>query len=82
VTEPTQQAYEELLAERNRLWAELQRQRALEQEAAYWRDYAAGIERSRWWKLGKPLRILKRFREDPARTLDEAAFDLRNRNRG
>ena len=81
MSEPSQQAYDELLAERNELWAELQRRRSLEQEAAYWRDYAADIERSRWWKLGKPLRIMKRFRENPARTLEEAAFDLKDRNR-
>lgn len=82
MSEPGQQAYDELLAERNRLWEELQRQRSLEQEAEYWRDYAAGIERSRWWKLGKPLRLAKRLRENPAQTLEEASYELRRRDRG
>ena len=81
MSEPTQEAYDELLAERNRLWAELQRQRAFEQEAEYWRDYASDIERSRWWKAGKPLRFLKRLRQDPAKTLDEASYALRQRGR-
>jgi hypothetical protein len=81
VSEPDRQAYDDLLAERNRLWEELQRRRSLEQEAEYWRSYAAGIERSRWWKLGKPLRFVKRLREDPSKTLDEVAYDLRHRDR-
>jgi hypothetical protein len=77
-----EQALEEVLAERNRLWEELQRQRSLEQEAEYWRSYAAGIERSRWWRAGKPLRLLKRLRDDPAGTLDDTAYTLRHRDRG
>jgi hypothetical protein len=77
VSEQGDQALEEVVAERNRLWAELQRQRSFEQEAEYWRSYAQGIERSRWWRAGEPLRILKRLVKDPAGTLDAAAKTLR-----
>jgi hypothetical protein len=76
------EAVEELLEERNRLWAELQRRRSMEAEAAYWRARAEDIEQSRWWKAGKPLRLIKRLRRDPVTALENLAHDLRVRRRG
>lgn len=74
-------ALKEALDERNRLWDELQQQKAVEADLAYWRSMAEGYERSRWWKLGKPLRIAKRVIADPPGTLDAIAHDLRQRRR-
>lgn len=88
VTDPEERARraEEALAaaveERNRLWAELQRQNATEADAEYWRDRAADIERSRWWKAGFPLRYVKRFVSDPAGMLEGRAAAIRRRRRG
>ncbi len=73
---------EEAIAERNRLWAELQRKNALEADVEYWRQRAAAIEESRWWKLGFPLRYIKRFRQDPAGMLEGRAAAIRRRRRG
>jgi len=70
------------VAERNRLWAELQRKSAVEAEAEYWRKRAADIERSRWWRAGFPLRYLKRFASDPAGMLEGRAAAIRRRRRG
>jgi hypothetical protein len=73
---------EELLEERNRLWAELQWRRSMEAEAAYWRARAEDIEKSRWWKAGKPVRLVKKLRENPVTALEDLAHDLRVRRRG
>jgi hypothetical protein len=81
-TEAAEAALREALEERNRLWAELQRQRALEEDLAFWRKRAHDIEQSRWWKAGAPLRLAKRALADPAETLDIIAFQLRLRRRG
>lgn len=78
----TAQALAEALEERNRLWEELQRQRALEADLAYWRARAENIERSRWWRLGKPLRLAKRLLANPADTLEELSYGIRDRRRG
>ena len=75
----SERTLEEALAERNRLWEELQRQRALEQDVEYWRRRATDIERSRWWRAGKPLRLLKRLRQDPPGALEGWASALRRR---
>jgi hypothetical protein len=77
-----EEALAEMTEERNRLWAELQRTNALEADLDYWRARASGIERSRWWKLGKPLRLVKVFRRDPAGVLDNQAAKIRRRRRG
>ena len=69
------------IEERNRLWAELQRKNALEADLEYWRNRAADIERSRWWRLGAPLRIAKKFRRDPAGMLEGRAAKIRRRRR-
>ena len=77
-----EEALEEAIAERNRLWAELQRRNAMEADLEYWRGRAADIERSRWWRMGFPLRYLKRFRRDPAGMLEGRAAAIRRRRRG
>ena len=71
----------EVLEERNRLWEELQRRRAVEADLAYWRARAADVERSRWWRAGKPLRLAKRILADPSGTLEELAFGFGRRRR-
>jgi hypothetical protein len=75
-------ALKEALEERNRLWDELQRKNAVEADLEYWRGRAADIERSRWWRLGFPLRYLKRFLDDPAGMLEGRAHAIRRRRRG
>ena len=77
-----EEALEEVVADRNRLWAELQRRNAVEADLEYWRGRAADIERSRWWKLGSPLRYMKRFKTDPAGRLVGRAAAIRRRRRG
>jgi hypothetical protein len=77
-----EEALEEVVAERNRLWAELQRRNAVEADLEYWRGRTADIERSRWWKLGFPLRYMKRFKRDPAGMLEGRAAAIRRRRRG
>jgi hypothetical protein len=54
-------ALEEVLAERNRLWEELHRQRAGEKEAAYYRTLYEQVVLSRSWKITAPLRNTKWF---------------------
>ena len=85
-TEERARRAEEALAaaidERNRLWDELQRTNAVEAEAEYWRERAEGIERSRWWRAGFPLRYAKRFLSDPAGMLEGRAAAIRRRRRG
>ena len=77
-----EEALEEVVADRNRLWAELQRRNAVEADLEYWRLRASAIERSRWWKLGFPLRYMKRFKKDPAGMLEGRAAAIRRRRRG
>jgi hypothetical protein len=89
VTEPgaeeraarAEEALQAALEERNRLWEELQRRSSVEQDLAYWRDRAQGMESSRWWRLGTPLRLTKRVLADPAAALSDAAGALRERRR-
>ena len=77
-----EEALAEAVAERNRLWEELQRREALEADLEYWRGRAADIERSRWWRAGLPLRLLKRVLDDPAGMLEGAGSAIRKRRRG
>jgi hypothetical protein len=77
-----EEALEEVVADRNRLWAELQRRNAMEADLDYWRGRATDIEKSRWWKLGFPLRYAKRFKKDPAGMLEGRAAAIRRRRRG
>ena len=75
-------ALRQALEERNRLWEELQRARASEQEAAYWRERAENLEGSIWWRIGTPLRLAKRAARDPADAFEILAGRLRERRRG
>jgi hypothetical protein len=77
-----EEALDEVVAERNRLWAELQRRNAMEADLEYWRARASDIERSRWWRMGFPLRYMKRFKKDPAGMLEGRAAAIRRRRRG
>jgi hypothetical protein len=77
-----EEALAEALAERNRLWEQLQEKQATEADLEYWRGRAADIERSRWWRAGLPLRVLKRVADDPAGMLEGAGSAIRRRRRG
>jgi hypothetical protein len=77
-----EEALAEMTEERNRLWAELQKKNAMEADLEFWRGRATDFERSRWWKAGKPLRLLKIFRRDPAGMLMDQAAKIRRRQRG
>ena len=82
MSDEDRKSFEDLLAERNELWAELQRRNAMEADLDYWRSRAEGIERSRWWRAGMPLRYAKRFVSDPAGMLEGRAAAIRRRRRG
>jgi hypothetical protein len=69
------------LQERNQLWAELQKRRSTEQDLAFWRNRAEDMERSRWWRAGAPLRLVKRVLSDPAAALSDSCGALRERRR-
>lgn len=58
---------EEVLAERNRLWEELQRRTAQERELEYWRSRALELEQSVWWRGTEPLRKLGIVFREPRR---------------
>jgi hypothetical protein len=74
--ERAERALEEALEERNRLWEELQQRESQEEDLAYWRDRAQDIERSRWWRAGRPLRLAKRAVRDPTAALEALARRL------
>jgi hypothetical protein len=65
VTIEREDALAEALAERNRLWEELQSRIAQERELEYWRKRALDMERSVSWRITAPLRLLKRAAGDP-----------------
>ena len=50
-TRESEKALEEALAERNRLWAELNRERADQRELEYLRRELMMIQSSTWWKI-------------------------------
>ena len=60
---------EEAIAERNRLWDELQRHRAAEAELDYYRGLYEAQVSSLSWRLTLPLRALARLTRDPVGTL-------------
>ena len=70
-------ADEELRAERNRLWAELQVHRSQERELIELRERLAVIEGSGWWRAGRPVRLLQRAVREPGLALDVLAGYLR-----
>ena len=57
--EQAEQALEEALAERNRLWEQLQQREARDQELADARATIALMRESASWKATAPLRILR-----------------------
>jgi hypothetical protein len=75
--ERAERALEEALEERNRLWEELQRRKSQEEDLAYWRGRAQDIERSRWWRAGRPLRLARCALQDPAVAFEALARRLR-----
>jgi hypothetical protein len=79
--ERAEQALRDALTERNQLWEELQRRRAVEEDLAYWRARAKDIEDSRWWRAGLPVRLVKRILADPPGTLEQLAYGLKKRRR-
>jgi hypothetical protein len=64
-----EQALEEALAERTRLWEELQRDKADRRELAYLRELADGMTTSLSWRLTTPLRVVMQIARDPIGTL-------------
>ena len=58
-------ALEEAVAERNRLWDELQRRKAAEHEVEALRRELADVTGSVSWRLTAPLRRAKRLARDP-----------------
>ncbi len=71
-----EEALREALAERNRLWEELQRRSAAQQEALYWRRRAEELEASAWWRAGEPFRLAGRALREPAKALRAVARRL------
>jgi hypothetical protein len=56
--------------ERARLWAELQRLRAVERERDYWRELATQLQSSVSWRVTTPLRTGKTLAVKVRRRLD------------
>jgi hypothetical protein len=54
---------EEVTAERTKLWAELHRRAALEDEVAYYKSKLREMEQSDSWRVTAPLRSAKRTAE-------------------
>ncbi len=60
-----EQALEQALEERSRLWGELQLHHSQERELEYLRRRLAEVEGSTWWRLGAPLRLASKAVRDP-----------------
>lgn len=58
-THETERALEEALAERNRLWAELNRERADRRELEHLRRELTEIRASTWWKIARIAERIK-----------------------
>jgi hypothetical protein len=54
--ERAEAALSEAIEERNRLWEELHRRKAQEEELAHYRELTATVFASRSWRLTQPLR--------------------------
>jgi hypothetical protein len=54
-----EEALEEALAERNRLWAELQSRTAQDRELEYYRREVERMKRTLSWRITAPLRIAR-----------------------
>ncbi len=72
-----EQALEQALEERTRLWAELQLHRSQERELEYLRKRLAEVEGSTWWRLGGPLRLASKAARDPVMALKVLYYYLR-----
>jgi hypothetical protein len=62
-----EEALRQALAERNRLWEEVQRLRAGAEDAERSRERIERLESSAWWRAGAPLRLAGEALRDPAR---------------
>jgi hypothetical protein len=60
-SDQTEKALEEALAERNRLWSELNRERADQRELEYLRRELKEIHDSPWWKAVAAFKRVKRL---------------------
>lgn len=67
--ERAERALAEALAERNRLWGEVQRLSAAEQDAEHWRRRAQAIEATAWWRAGWPIRMWRWAQRNPGYAL-------------
>jgi predicted transcriptional regulator len=74
-----EQALEEALAERTRIWEELQRNKADQKELAYLRERTEGMESSLSWRLTTPLRVAMQIVRDPIGMLRPLARKLLRR---
>lgn len=59
MSDVSDKALEEALAERNRLWEELQRNNAALEDVKTLRELVASMESSVSWRITAPLRALK-----------------------
>jgi hypothetical protein len=75
--EKQDEALAEALAERNRLWDELQSRTAQERELEYWRERALEMERSPSWRITAPLRLAMRAAANPVGALRAIARRVR-----
>ena len=75
--EKQDEALAEALAERNRLWDELQSRIAQERELEHWRDRALEMERSLSWRITAPVRLAVRAAADPVGALRAIARRVR-----
>ena len=64
-----EQALEQVLEERSRLWAELQLHHSQERELEHLRLRLAEVEGSTWWRLGAPVRLASKAVRDPVMAL-------------
>ena len=69
-------ALREALAERNRLWDELQLREAEARDAVELHRRLEAMERSGWWRAGAPLRLLSAVVRDPGWALGVLARRL------
>jgi hypothetical protein len=70
-------ALQDVLAERNRLWHEVQRREADARDAAELRRRLERLESSAWWRAGAPLRLLSAVLRDPRWALFALASRLK-----
>ncbi len=74
-----ERALEEVTAERNRLWAELNRNAAMNHEVEHYRRLVTQMESSRSWRLTAPLRAVVEWARDLRALARKAARFLADR---